>query len=86
MTQLLQDKKRKFYEAATRLQMEINFEAHEFYDEDVFYHNPCYIKFAIKKKVTVNKDEKIKNLQNDILEELLISLKSMWYIKRTLFY
>ena len=30
----------------------------------------------MKKKITVNKDEQMENLQNDILEELLFSLKN----------
>ena len=30
----------------------------------------------MKKKVTVNKDEQMENLQYDILEELLFSLKN----------
>ena len=75
MTQFLQDKEHKFHEAATRLQMKISFEAHDFAAADVFYHNSSYIKFGIKKKVTVNKDEQMENLQNAILEEFLFSLK-----------
>ena len=39
-----------------------------------FYHNSCCIKFAIKKKV-INKDEQMKNLENDIFEEFLLHLK-----------
>ena len=31
MTQFLQDKEHKFHEAATKLQMKISFEAHDFY-------------------------------------------------------
>ena len=59
----LQDKEHKFYEAAARTAAGVS------------YQNSCYIKFAIKKKVTVNKGEQIENLQNDILEEFLFSLK-----------
>ena len=39
-----------------------------------FYHNSCCIKFAIKKKV-INKDEQMKNLENDIFEQFLLNLK-----------
>ena len=78
MTQFLQDKEHKFHEAATRLQMKISFEAHDFYVVDVFYHNSCYIKFAIKKKLTVNKDERWKmTMENNVLEEFLLSLRSV---------
>ena len=75
MTQFFQDKEHKFYEAAARIQVEISFEAHDFYATGVSYQNSFYIKFAIKKKVTVNKGEQMENLQNDILEEFLFSLK-----------
>ena len=67
MTQFLQDKEHIFHEATTRLPMKINFEAHDFYAVDVFYHSSCYIKFSIKKNETVNKDEQRKNLHNNIL-------------------
>ena len=40
----------------------------------IFYRNSCYIKLAIKKKVTVNKLEQMENLQNEIFEEFLLSL------------
>ena len=43
MTQFLQDKEHKFYEAAARIQMEISFEAHDFYTAGVSYHNSCYM-------------------------------------------
>ena len=55
--------------------MKISFEAHDIYIADTFYHNSCYMKFAIKKKVTVNNEEEMENLQNDVLEEFLLSLK-----------
>ena len=77
MTHFLQDKGHKFHETATRFQMKISFEARDFYAADVFHHNSGYIKFAIKKKVIINKDEQIKNLQNEILEEFLYSLKKL---------
>ena len=68
MTQFLQDKEYKFYEAATRLQMKISFEDHDFFATYLFHHNCYYIKFAIKKELTVNKGEQMKNLQNDMFE------------------
>ena len=76
MSHFLQDKERKFYEAATRLEMKISFEAHDLYLVDIFYHNSCFVKFAIKKKVTVSKDKNMENLQNDILEEFPLGLKN----------
>ena len=55
--------------------MRISFEAYDFYVVDVSYHNSCYINFVIKKKVTVNKDERMENLQNDISEKFPLSRK-----------
>ena len=71
LAQFLQDRERKFHEATTRLQMNISFEQHLYH---VFYHNSCYIKFVIKKKITVNKDNQMENLQNDI-DKFLLCLK-----------
>ena len=85
IAQFLQDKEHKFYEEATRLQMKISFEAHDFYATGVFYYNSCYIKFSIKKKVTFNKHEQMENLQNDILEEFLLGLKKPVIIKNEAF-
>ena len=45
----LQDPATKFHEAATRLYMKIGYEAHDFFAADIYYHNSCYIKFALKK-------------------------------------
>ena len=55
--------------------MKISFEAHDIYIAEICYHNSCYMKFAIKKKVTVNNEEEMENLQNDVLEEFLLNLK-----------
>ena len=66
--------------------MKINFETHDFYVADGFYHNSCYIKFAIKKKVTVNKEEQIENLQNDMLKEFILSLQKRVVHQKKLFY
>ena len=41
MTQFLQDKEHKFHEAATRLQMEISFEVHDFYAANFFIIIPA---------------------------------------------
>ena len=71
----LEDKNNKFYDAATRLQMKISFEAHDFYAADVFYHNSCYIKFAIKNPVTMHNRETGENLENNILDEFFVTLK-----------
>ena len=84
MRQFLQDKEDKFHEVATRLQMKISFEVHDFYAADV-YHSSSYIKIAIKKKVTISKDKQIENLQNDILEEFLFNLKERVILKKVAF-
>ena len=75
MTLYLQDKNHKFHDAATRLQMKISFEAHDFYAADVYYHNSCFIKFAVKKITTLPLNEKAEILQNDILDEFFLALK-----------
>ena len=75
MTQILQDKEHRFHKVATRLQMKIGFEGHDFHTVDVFYHDSCCIIFAITKKLTVCKDKQMENLQYHIVEEFFLSLK-----------
>ena len=41
MKEFLQDKKHKFHDATTRLQMKINFDANDFYAADVFVTIPA---------------------------------------------
>ena len=48
MNIFLQDPASTFREAATRLYMKIGYETHDIFAADVYYHNPCYIKFALK--------------------------------------
>ena len=70
MNVFLQNPATKFHEAATRLYMQIGYEAHDFFAADIYYHNSCYIKFALKKiEQTVNKTVEL--LENDILQEFL---------------
>ena len=54
--------------------MSINFKPHDIYAPNIFYHNSCCMKFAIK-KVTVGKDEHMEILRNGILEEFFLGLK-----------
>ena len=54
--------------------MSINFKPHVLYAPNIFYHNSCCMKFAIK-KVTVGKDENMEILRNGSLEEFFLGLK-----------
>ena len=45
----LQDPATKFHDAAPKIYMKIGYEAHDFFAADIYYHNSCYIKFALKK-------------------------------------
>ena len=49
MNVFLQDPATKFHKAATRLYVKIGYEAHDFFAADIYDHNSCYIKFALKK-------------------------------------
>ena len=52
MNTFSQDLARKFHEAAIRLFMKIGYEAHDSFAADIYYHNSCYIKFALEKKMS----------------------------------
>ena len=70
----LQDPATKFHEAAAKLHMKIGYEAHNPFAAGVYYHNSCYIKFALK-KIEQTVDETVKLIENDILEEFSFALK-----------
>ena len=68
MNIFLQDPATNFHEAATRLYIKIGYEAHDFFAADIYYHNSCFIKVALK-KVEQTVDDTVELLENDILEE-----------------
>ena len=47
--------------------MKIGHEAHYFFAADMYCHNSCYVKFALK-KIEQTVDETVELLENDILE------------------
>ena len=49
MNPFLQDPAITFNEAATRLYMKIEYEAHDFFTIHIYYHISSYIKFTFKK-------------------------------------
>ena len=49
MNAFLQDPATKFHEAATKLYMKIEYEPHDVFAADTYYHNSSYIKFALTK-------------------------------------
>ena len=63
MNVFLQAPATKFHEAATRLHMKIEYEAHKFFAAGINYHNSCYIKFALK-KIEQTVDESVELLEN----------------------
>ena len=67
----------RFYDAASRLQILMGGNSHNIFSADIFYHQSCYIKFAIKKVDDTSPDEEInKNKEDDILEIFLRRIKS----------
>ena len=68
MNVFLQDPATNFHEAARRLYIKIGCEAHDFFAADIYYHNSCFIKFALK-KVEQTVDDTVELLENDTLEE-----------------
>ena len=74
MNVFLQDPATKLHEAATRLYMKIGYEAYDFFAADIYYHNSCYIKSALK-EIEQAVDKTVELLENDILEEFFLTLK-----------
>ena len=55
----LKDKDGKHFAAANRLQMIISGECHGIFAADVYYHNSCYLKFAVNPIIQQVKNERI---------------------------
>ena len=64
----LQDPATKFHVAATRLYKKTGHESHDFFVADIYYHNSCYIKSALK-KIEQTVDGTVELLENDIARE-----------------
>ena len=75
MALYLQDKKRKFHDAAIRLHMNISSEAHDFFGADIFYPNSGFIKFVVKKVISPSSQEKTEMLRKDILDKFFLTPK-----------
>ena len=80
MNVFLQYPATKFHEAATKFYLKAGYEAHDVFAADIYYHNSCYIKFALK-KIEQTVDETIKLLENDILEEFFGAKKRIVHEK-----
>ena len=66
----------KFYSAVRRLQILLGGESHDIFAADIYYHQSCYIKFAIK-DIRDSKSESHINQQkiDDVLEIFLQRIK-----------
>ena len=80
MNVFLQYPARKFPEAATKFYLKVGYEAHDVFAADIYYHNSCYVKFALK-KIEQTVDETIKLLENNILEEFFGAKKKIVHEK-----
>ena len=53
----LSDTSNRFYNAGNRLKINISYEAHDFNAAGIYYHNLCYMKYALKSLSTTAIEE-----------------------------
>ena len=70
----LKDKDGKHFAAANRLQMIISGECHDIFAADVYYHNSCYLNFAVTPIIQVE-NERIEENTSDILKDCFCKIK-----------
>ena len=72
---VLKDKDGKHFAAANRLQMIISGECHEIFAADFYYHNSCYLKFAVNPIIQQVENERIQENTSDILKDFFCKIK-----------
>ena len=53
----LSDASNRFYNPGNRLKINISYEAHDFNAADIYHHNLCYMKYALKSLSTTAVEE-----------------------------
>ena len=71
----LKDKDGKHFAAANRLQMIISGECHHIFAADVYYHNSCYLKFAVNPIIQQVENERNQENTFDILKDFFCKIK-----------
>eukprot|EP00794_Sanderia_malayensis_P016277 gene16277-17916_t len=74
---LLKEKTHRFFVSARRLDLLLSGQAHDIFAVDIFYHQSCYIKFAIKplSQREREEDEK-KGKEEDVINAFLYRVKT----------
>ena len=67
----IQNKEHRFFAAANRLQLAISGQSHDIFAIDVYYHQSCYLKFAINEQRRQKQiDDDLEDIQNDVMSEI----------------
>ena len=72
----LRDKSSKHYAAGRRLHLLLNGQCHDIFAVDIYYHQSCYITFALKPETQEEIVKEKRNQENDVLETFLYKVKT----------
>ena len=72
----IQDSEHRFFSAANRLQLAISGKSHDIFAIDIYYHQSCYLKFAVNEQGRQKRiDEDLDDLKTDIMNEVLAKIR-----------
>ena len=74
MNIILQDHTHRFYTAADRLNRLLSGGSHDIFSADIFYHQSCYIKFAIKSADEIPKHEEINENKREAVIDIFCNI------------
>ena len=72
----LKDKSHRYHTAANRLELILSGKSHDIFAVDVYYHNSCYLKFAVNANTKLGEKNEIEEeIAADVLKEFLGKMK-----------
>ena len=72
----LKEKSHRYYTAANRLELILSGKSHDIFAVDVYYHNSCYLKFAVNPTTKQSeRDEIEEEIAANVLKEFLGKIK-----------
>ena len=82
----IQNKENRFFAVANRLQLAISGQSRDIFAIDVYYHQSCYLKFAINEQRRQKQiDDDFEDIQNDVMSEIFGKIRKRFCGRSKLF-
>eukprot|EP00794_Sanderia_malayensis_P019707 gene19707-21653_t len=73
----IQDKEHRFYAAANRLQLATSGQSHDIFAIDIYYHQSCYLKFAVNEQKRQKQiDDDLEEIKDDVMSEIFAKIRT----------